>query len=127
MKYLKLIENEYEIASISYDSYINFNKKELLLIVNILYSNSIINDEVYNKIKISIEEEKNYYVMYPYTIDLEKNNVKIFSRGKYIIDINKLKDDYFEIACEYDDNVIYYKCDQLSGLKKCLIYLFHFF
>jgi len=106
MKYLK--ENNFEKIenNMTFIEYLNFTKKEISSIINILFTT--IKMDVITKQEITIIGK---------SINIHYNN------NKSIL-IRKTIDDYYILRFyQGKSNYNYYKCDQLNGLKSCLNYL----
>ena len=111
MKYLKLFEGYEEIKNDIRNCDIeNFQKDQKIKILNYLLKKELFNVEDYLKIM-------DHIVFANYS-------TQIFTISKYSIikrknfSIYKLKDDYYMLTIYKSKN---YKCDQLEGLKKCLL------
>lgn len=119
MKYLKLFENKdyFKLEDDPLDlTHYSFNDNEIKKILDILTS-------------IGINVKKSYYLK---NKDTTINKDYIAFRNKRIntpflnTQIQKLSDDYYHVLLlNFDDKdaPFNFKCDQLLGLKKCLIYL----
>ena len=110
MKYLKLFESDYkEILFEESDNIrkgkIKIREKEITLILDL------------------INPKKYGLVNNDYTLFIEKLKFELF--------FSKLEDDYYNISIFLGEkntpkllyNWRYYKCDQLNGLKKCILML----
>ena len=121
MNYIKLFDSKQYFPYNGDDNNIVFNKKEIIIIINFLCQKKLISKRIFNY----FHKEYNEY---------EKNNDEslFFSSNKmelmvynYLIvlhsryshpTISKINDDYYILSIKG----IKYKCDQLSGLKKCI-------